>query len=217
MAANAKRPKAETAQTAEPKPWERQPAESAKAFAAFRLYCEMGAERTTLKVAKHCQRSASLMRKWARTHGWSERARALDVHLDTVRRAEEDRRLRTVCADWAERAIAVRESDWQDAQTLRQMVREKLAQFAGKVTLTDLIRALELASKLERQSCGLSSDEGGAPSQITVKDSQVVFKLPPNYRDVPESAIPEQKPDSDTAGIQGDTALLPSPPAVSAA
>ncbi|MDD6051646.1 MAG: hypothetical protein PUC00_10355 [Clostridiales bacterium] len=62
--------------------WEQQPGESAKAFEAFTAYRDMGADRSTRKVAQKLTKSDSVIRKWSSTYNWVERARAYDRDLD---------------------------------------------------------------------------------------------------------------------------------------
>jgi len=55
-----------------PLPFEQQPRESAKAFAAFSLYLSLGAERSTAEVAKKLAKSAHLVRRWSAKFGWTD-------------------------------------------------------------------------------------------------------------------------------------------------
>lgn len=58
--------------------WERQPGESAKAFEAFELYCELGEERSIRKVAQKLLKSQPLMSRWSSQWKWVSRARDYD-------------------------------------------------------------------------------------------------------------------------------------------
>lgn len=67
--------------------WERQNTESDKAFAAFQIYLDLGGERTFQKVAEKCQKTTSLINRWAREYNWRDRAVAWDnVLLEEKRR-----------------------------------------------------------------------------------------------------------------------------------
>ena len=59
-------------------PWDRQPGESAKAFAAFECYKLMGPRRSVVKVAGEIGRHPSLIRRWCQRHHWVDRALAWD-------------------------------------------------------------------------------------------------------------------------------------------
>lgn len=60
--------------------WERQPAESYQAFAAFQNYLTT-AERSYSKVAKALSKSTTLIKRWAKKYRWRERADAWDGEL----------------------------------------------------------------------------------------------------------------------------------------
>jgi hypothetical protein len=59
-------------------PWERQPRESLKAFAAFRAYLEAGPQRSHRGLAQQLGKSGSLISRWANAHGWTVRIAAWD-------------------------------------------------------------------------------------------------------------------------------------------
>lgn len=48
-----------------PLPFEQQPRESAKAFAAFSLYLSLGAERSIREVGERLGKSEGLIERWA--------------------------------------------------------------------------------------------------------------------------------------------------------
>ena len=53
-----------------PLPFEKQPRESDKAFAAFSLYLSLGAERSTREVGKQLGKSEGLVERWAARFDW---------------------------------------------------------------------------------------------------------------------------------------------------
>ena len=69
-----------------PLPFEQQPRESAKAFAAFSLYLSLGAERSTAAVAKELAKSEQLVRRWSAKFGWTDRVAAHAAHLAVIER-----------------------------------------------------------------------------------------------------------------------------------
>ena len=70
----------------ERKEFDQLPKERSKAFAAFRLYLELGPERTIDKVAKSMSRSRQYTQKWATKYDWDHRARAFDAHFNEIER-----------------------------------------------------------------------------------------------------------------------------------
>jgi uncharacterized heparinase superfamily protein len=74
--------------TAELEPWEADPSWHPARRRAFECYRDMGAERSTAKVARALGKSKTLMDRWPGQDGWPERAGAWDAELDARRREE---------------------------------------------------------------------------------------------------------------------------------
>ena len=66
--------------------FEQQPKESAKAFAAFKTYLDMGPERSLALVAAKLGKSKVMMEKWSRRFDWPARVVAHGGHLALVER-----------------------------------------------------------------------------------------------------------------------------------
>lgn len=60
------------------KPWDRQPNETAKAYAAFTIYRDMGSNRTVRATAEELTKSEQLIKTWSGKHRWVERVSAWD-------------------------------------------------------------------------------------------------------------------------------------------
>lgn len=73
--------------SAEPEPWVRLPGETTRAYAAFRQYRDLGAQRTVDAMSNVSRITAQ---RWSRTHHWVERAQAWDSEMY---RLEDARRL----------------------------------------------------------------------------------------------------------------------------
>src|SRR5512138_2606357 len=67
-------------------PWEQQPRESDKAFAAFSVYLSQGPERSLAKTAEKLGRSKLLMERWSSRHDWPARVAAYNAHMALVER-----------------------------------------------------------------------------------------------------------------------------------
>lgn len=61
--------------------WERKKGESSEAYAAFKLYYQMGDKRSCSKVAQSLLKSRVLITGWCSKWDWVERARAYDNEL----------------------------------------------------------------------------------------------------------------------------------------
>src|SRR5690242_6964127 len=92
--------------------FEQQPKESAKAFAAFSLYLNMGAERSTREVGKQLGKSEGLIERWAAKFDWRSRVAAHSAHLAIVEREALEIAARSKAAEWARREQQLKETEW---------------------------------------------------------------------------------------------------------
>lgn len=156
----------------EPEPWERQLNESPQAFEAFAAYRDMGAARSTAKVSRKLCKSVSLMNRWSAEHDWVKRVAAWDAERDRVARETQIKDI-----------VEMRQ---RHAATAKQMM--DLADTALKninpmdVTVNEISRLVESASKLERISRGdvgevIEERDGGEAV------SPVQIYIPTNNRD----------------------------------
>jgi len=63
---------------AELDPWDRQPGETSKAYAAFVTYRDLGADRSTRAVGEALTKSEALIKRWSGQNDWVTRAAAWD-------------------------------------------------------------------------------------------------------------------------------------------
>ena len=153
-----------------PLPFEQQPNESAKAFAAFSLYLSQGEKRSTQAVAKALAKSAHLVRRWSARWRWAERVQAYAAHLATVERETTEALVRGKAAEWLKRQEEQREEEWRLRNDLLDMAREirdrwkKRADRCG--SLEGYARLCELASKIGRLSSGMPTDK----TEVTGED-----------------------------------------------
>lgn len=61
--------------------WERKKGESSEAYAAFKLYYQMGDKRSCTRVVQKLNKSRALITGWCSKWDWVERARAYDNEL----------------------------------------------------------------------------------------------------------------------------------------
>lgn len=118
-------------------PWERRPAETSRAYAAFRQYRDAGPGRALTSVAGH---HYDTVRKWASRHRWKERAQAWDAEAYR----QED----------AARLEAVRAMDDTHARAGRALVAVALRAIGdvGDLTPHQAARFLDLGTRLERSA-----------------------------------------------------------------
>lgn len=154
------------------KPWERQPDETAKQFEAFRIYRDLGDERTTKAVSLELGKSLALIQRWSSANKWVERCGAWDMEQDRILRLEQLKDIKKMRRRHADLASAVLE---KAAAALEIMEPEEIRP-------SDLSRMLDIASKLERVSRG---DVGDVIEQRDGGDAiePVQIYLPDNRRD----------------------------------
>jgi len=97
------------------KPWERQTGESSKAYEAFKVYLELGSDRSLQRASEVLSKSVPLMKRWGAQWNWVERARAWDsmpslkteeAYEDMARKiAAQHSRLATKLADRLEKNL----------------------------------------------------------------------------------------------------------------
>ncbi len=157
-------------------PFEQQPKESAKAFAAFSLYLSLGPERSIRVVGERLRKSAGLMERWSRRFDWAARAKAHAAHLAMVEREASEALVRGASAEWLGRQQTLRETEWEMHEQCIAAAKRGLKAFMERekvyANLADIARMLEVASKLGRLASGMATDkteltgEDGGPIRV---------------------------------------------------
>jgi hypothetical protein len=170
-----------------PLPFEKQPRESAKAFAAFSLYLSQGAERSTAAVAKELAKSEQLVRRWSAKFGWTDRVAAHGAHLAIVEREAIEAAARGKAAEWSSREQKLRETEWAMHEAAIAAAKKGLAAYMEKdkvyANLADIARMLEIASKLGRLATGLGDGDGRKADELPAMRVEVTVALEKIYGD----------------------------------
>jgi hypothetical protein len=170
-----------------PLPFEKQPRESAKAFAAFSLYLSQGAERSTAAVAKELAKSEQLVRRWSAKFGWTDRVAAHGAHLAIVEREAIEAAARGKAAEWSSREQKLRETEWAMHEAAIAAAKKGLAAYMEKdkvyANLADIARMLEIASKLGRLATGLGDGDGRKADDLPALRVEVTVALEKIYGD----------------------------------
>lgn len=172
------------------------PNESAKAFAAFREYCEQGAQRSHDAVSKKLRKSIALISRWSRTYGWTKRVALYDHEQRELGKSADEKAAEAVALQRQQRKQAVQDSAWEMFEQLRNKAREMLAFPVGrrevrekhedgkdKITIieptrwrfSDLAKMIEVADGLGRLANDMVT--GGKRVELTGKDG---VPLPPS-------------------------------------
>ena len=149
-----------------PLPFEQQPRESSKAFAAFSLYLSLGSERSIEECARKLLKSSRLLRRWAQKFDWSGRVAAHAGHLAVVEREAIEAAVRGKAVEWEKRETQLRETEWTMHEAAIAAAKRGLDAYMERekvyANLADIARMLEIASKLGRLATGLGTDGEGA-------------------------------------------------------
>lgn len=164
---------------AEPKPYDQRTDESAKAYAAFRTYCEMGSDRAMRAVAKKLSKSLTIIGRWGSHHEWAERTRAWDGDQLIRQRLAEDDAVKSEAEKWAKRRIEIVERDYELGQLLQKKAKQILARKGIRATIAQASRASVDGSKLQRLAAGLhterqeitGADGGPIEEKVTIEET----------------------------------------------
>ncbi len=144
--------------------FEQLPKESAKAFAAFSLYLNLGAERSLAAVAQKLSKSEQLLKRWSAKFDWPARVAAHAAHLAVVERGAIEATARGKAAEWEKRETQLRETEWSMHERAIAAAKRGLDAYMERekvyANLADIARMLEIASKLGRLATGLDKSNG---------------------------------------------------------
>ena len=150
--------------------FEQQDRESLKAFTAFKIYLDLGPQRSLVLVAEKVGKSRQMMEKWSRKFDWPARVQAYAAHLATLERhAIEGLALEKAVA-WHKLHEGVRREAWQEAEQTIAMVRKAREAWLAKGRLPGwegMARMLELAFKLKQFATGMPSEVKEVNTNIT--------------------------------------------------
>ena len=171
--------------------WDRQPDESAKAYAAFTAYRDGGPQRSLRATSKQLGRSRSLLNAWSARYGWVHRAEAYDAAQRAISQAAYEQGLREEAARWAERQNEQRDEEWAMARSLMSkagaMLRFPLATARQEVddegrvitivnpakwSMSDVPRMVDVAARLARLSANMAVP-GGASTPDAVREEVI--------------------------------------------
>jgi len=145
-----------------PMPFEQQERESNKAFAAFRTYMELGAERSLAVVADKVGKSKTMIERWSRRFDWPARVQAHAAHLATVEREAIEGLAIEKAVEWNKVHEAVKIAEWQRHKKMIALADEMLVRWEKNKnkcgTLEGIARVLELATKLGRLAAGMPTE-----------------------------------------------------------
>ena len=205
-----------------PCPWEQQPGESCKAFAAFTAYLSLGPGRSLSKTAKATNRTKNPLARWSMRWQWRARAAAYQAHLAGIERKATEQLVAAKSVDWANMHQSVRRQAWAEGEDLIALAQDFKTRWRESDQLPGfgaVVRALELAFKLKQFAAGMASEVKEVNTTVTGADGgpvrvEVAAALRKIYgqplpgevvdvKELPPAPAPAPKP------LSGECALCP--------
>ncbi len=144
------------------RPFEQLPKESAKAFAAFNLYLNLGAERSLREVGEKLGKSEGLIERWCSKYDWKTRVQAFSAHLALVEREAIEALARERAIDWHKLHEEQRITEWKIRCEALELAKEVIARWRENTnkagTLEGIARLLELVHKFGRSATGMPTE-----------------------------------------------------------
>lgn len=159
-------------------PWDIRGDESAKAYAAFAAYRDMGPGRSQEAVGEKLGKSRQLLGRWAVTYSWTERARAYD---EAAAKLAADASLEDHAAVNRRHAELGRVLQKRGAQRLALLPPETLSG-------AEAVSAVKAGVQVERDALGMATR-----TEVTGKDGAPL--VPPQPPIICRPALPDEMPE----------------------
>lgn len=140
---------------------EQLPREGSKAFAAFKVYLDLGPNRSTAATGKKLGISKTMVCRWSTKFGWTDRVAARDAHIAELERQAIERLACEKAVEWWQLHEPTRRQAWLEAEEAIAMVREARERWrkSGRTPgFEGMARMLELAIKLKQFAAGMPSE-----------------------------------------------------------
>lgn len=112
-------------------PWDRQPGETARAFAAFGVYRDLGPFRSIRQTARTLGKDVSYLSTFSAQHDWQERAALWDAHLAKVKTQQIVAASVLLGQYWVDARTDLMRSDVRSAKRLRRQA-DRLERYVNR-------------------------------------------------------------------------------------
>ena len=158
---------------------EQLPRETAKAYAAFRVYLGMGPTRSIRRVAEQLGRKPRGLEAWSQKYHWPERALAYSQHLAELERQTIEARVIEKAVIWHAMEEPQRRQEWDKGARLIAAADRMLARLEADPkrvgSYHEAARLMGMGLKLCRMAVGL-------PTEVRATNTQVTGKLDVNWQ-----------------------------------
>lgn len=144
--------------------WERQEGESAKQYAYFKTFLDLGALRTIPKVQEKCSKSASYLSKLSVQNNWIARADAYDRYIDEITRKENIEAIKKANKENIQLAQAIKFVAGKKAKLLIDKIKaaeddtESLNEVINEISWNVLPQLANMAVEIERKAYGMNDE-----------------------------------------------------------
>jgi hypothetical protein len=152
--------------------FEQQPRESSKAYAAFRIYLELGPERTLAEVAEKVGKTKRMMELLSHKFDWRSRVRAHAAYIAEQERTAIEARAVEKAVEWEKTHEATKRLAWRKADDLLVLADKFLERWRESDRVPpfqSVVRAMELAFELKRFASGMPSETKEVNTHVTGK------------------------------------------------
>jgi hypothetical protein len=151
-------------------PFERQPNESNRAYAAFRAYLELGPDRSLAAVGAKLGKSKRQMEKWSKRWSWGARVIGHTDHIAELERKAIENQAVAQAVEWCRLTEPVRREAWLEAERAIAMVRtarERWEKSSRTPGFEGMARMLEVAFRLKQFAAGMPSEIKETHTHVT--------------------------------------------------
>lgn len=144
--------------------WERQEGESAKQYAYFKMFLDLGALRTIPKVQEKTNKSLTYLNTLSSRNNWTARADAYDCYIDEITRKENIEAIKKTNKENIQLAQAIKFVVGKKAKLLIDKIKaagddmESLNKVINEISWNVLPQLANMAVDIERKAYGMNEE-----------------------------------------------------------
>ena len=144
--------------------WERQEGESAKQYAYFKMFLDLGALRTIPKVQEKTNKSLTYLNTLSSRNNWIARADAYDCYIDEITRKENIEAIKKTNKENIQLAQAIKFVVGKKAKLLIDKIKaagddmESLNKVINEISWNVLPQLANMAVDIERKAYGMNEE-----------------------------------------------------------
>ena len=143
------------------RPFEQQPRESSKAFAAFQVYLRLGPQRSLAAVGQQLGKSRVVVENWSAKFDWVSRVQAHAAHLAEIERKIIEERVIEKAVEWSKVKESVKRDAWKKADKLIELADRFIERWENCDRIPGMesvVKCMDLAFKLKQFAAGMPSE-----------------------------------------------------------